>query len=92
VGNESFPIGFVMSPSESSALFMTFPWFINLLGIPNYTANSILSDEGSALQADASRIGAEHFLCSRHILKDLALAHPSRELSMGCYSQKPETN
>jgi hypothetical protein len=52
-----------MSPSESSNLSTTFARFIDMLRIPNYTANLILSDEGSALQADASRIGAEHFLC-----------------------------
>jgi hypothetical protein len=52
-----------MGPSESSDLSTTFARFIDLLGIPNYTANPILSDEGSALQAYASRIGAEHLLC-----------------------------
>jgi hypothetical protein len=66
VVNESLPIGIVMSPSESSDLSTTFARFIDLLEIPNYTANPILSDNGSALQAYASRIGAEHFLCERN--------------------------
>jgi hypothetical protein len=48
---------------RSSDLSTTFARFIDLLGIPNYTANPIISDEGSAFQAYASRIGAEHFHC-----------------------------
>jgi hypothetical protein len=51
-----------MGPSESTDPFTTFARFIDLLGISNYTANLILSDDGSALQAYTSRIGAEHFL------------------------------
>jgi hypothetical protein len=41
VVNESLLIGIVMGPSESSDLSTTFAWFINLLGIPNHTANPI---------------------------------------------------
>jgi hypothetical protein len=92
VVNKSHPIGFVMGPSESTDLSATFTRFIDLVGIPNYIAKPIHSDEGSALQAYTSRIGAEHFSARDTFMKDLALAHPSPELSIDCYSRESERN
>jgi hypothetical protein len=51
VADGSLPLAFEMGPSESSDPSTTFARFIDLLGIPNYTTNPILRDEGSALQA-----------------------------------------
>jgi hypothetical protein len=73
IANESFPLGFVMAPSERAKLDEIFADFVQNLGIAHYREKPILSDEGSGLQKYA-RQHPRHFLCYRHILEGFGSA------------------
>jgi hypothetical protein len=68
MANESFPLGFVMAPTEREKLSEIFANFLQDLGILHYREKPMLSDEGSGLQKYAQQ-HPRHFLCHRHILE-----------------------
>jgi hypothetical protein len=71
--NESFPLGFVMAPTERSELDEILANFVPDPGIPRYKDMPVLSDEGSVLQKYV-RQHPRHFLCDRDILEGFGSA------------------
>jgi hypothetical protein len=72
LGNEAFPIGFAIAPTERAELFSTFAELMDKLGIFEYRQKPILTDMGTGLAAYAREAGhPHHFLCYRHILENI---------------------
>ena len=72
IDNESFPIGFIIGPSEKKELYSEFTSFLGVIdrtSLSDLFTKPLLSDEGSALKSFAKDNNLKHFYCFRHLIE-----------------------